>query len=101
MLVIHATVPVDPQHREQAKELIQELAEKSRAEAGVIDYRATVDVDDPNLFRVFEQYEDEQAFGAHGQSDHFQAFQAAIAEMLAGEPTITRFDVDSVSDVDL
>lgn len=101
MLVIHATVPIDPDHHDEAKALIQELADKSREEDGVVDYRATMDVDDPNLFRVFEQYEDEAAFGAHAQSDHFQEFQAAIPEHLAGEPSLTRFDVESVSDVEL
>jgi quinol monooxygenase YgiN len=101
MIVMHATVPIDPESREEALELISELVDHSQAEDGVVDYRAAADVDDPNLIRFFEQYEDEEAFAAHAGSEHFQEFQAALPEHLAGEPTLTRFDVDSVSDVEL
>lgn len=101
MIVIHATVPIAPESREEALELISDLVAETQKEDGVVDYRAAADVDDPNLIRFFEQYEDEEAFGAHAQSDHFQEFQKALPEYLAGEPTITRFDVDSVSDVEL
>lgn len=101
MLVIYATLPVDPDRREDAMELVQNLAVESRAEEGVVDYRVGTDVEDPSVFRFVEQYEDEAAFAAHAESDHFQAFQEAVPEMLGGMPEITRFDVESVSDVDL
>lgn len=101
MLVIHATFPVDPDSREDALELTRELAEQSRAEDGNVDYRVTTDIDDPNLFRFFERYEDESAFGAHAETDHFQEFEAALPDLLAGEPEVVRFDVDTASTVEL
>mgnify|MGYP000168046607 CR=1 FL=1 len=52
MLVVHATFPIDPNHRDRAVELMRELAEQSRAEDGIIDYRVTTDIDDSNLFDV-------------------------------------------------
>jgi quinol monooxygenase YgiN len=101
MLVIHATFPIDPDRREEATELMQTLAEHSREEDGIQEYRVTTDIESPNTFRFFERYEDEAAFGAHAQTDHFQEFEAALPDLLAGEPTVTRFDVESVSDVEL
>jgi len=101
MLVIHATFPVDPDHRDEAMDLMQELAEQSRNEDGILEYRVTTDIEAPNTFRFFERYEDEAAFGAHAQTDHFAAFEAELPDLLAGEPTVTRFDVESVSDVEL
>lgn len=101
MLVIHATFPIDPDRREEAIELMRELAENSRDEDGIIDYQVAADIDDPNLFRFTEQYEDEAAFGAHAESEHFGAFEAELPGLLAGEPEVTRFDVESVSDVEL
>jgi len=80
---------------------VRELAEKSREEEGVIDYRVTTDVEDSNVVRIFEQYEDETAFGEHAETDHFGEFEAALPDLLAGEPTVTRFDVDSATDVEL
>jgi quinol monooxygenase YgiN len=101
MLVVHAEFPIDPEKREEALELIRELAEHSRAEDGVIDYQVATDIDNPNLFRFTEQYEDEAAFGAHAESDHFGTFESALPELLAGEPSATRYDVDSASEVEL
>ena len=101
MLVVHAEFPIDPERREEALDLIRELAEHSRAEDGVIDYQVATDIDDPNLFRFTEQYEDEAAFGAHAETDHFGTFEAALPDLLAGEPDVTRFDVDTAADVEL
>ena len=101
MLVVHASFPVDPDQREAALETIRDLAEQSRAEDGMIDYRAATDVDDENVVRFFEQYEDEEAFAAHTQTDHFREFQVALGDWLAGDPEITRFEVDSATELEL
>jgi quinol monooxygenase YgiN len=99
MIVMHATVPVDSERREAALDLVRDLAEASRQEEGVIDYRVATDAEDPNLVRVFEQYEDDDAVDAHMSSDHFESFQADVAAHLDGEPTLYRFEVDSKSQV--
>jgi len=101
MIVIHAVFPIDSDSRDQALDQFRTLAEQSRTEDGILDYRVTTDIEQPNQVRIFEQYEDEAAFGSHGESDHFQAFEEQLPEFLAGEPTVTRFDVDSASDLDL
>ena len=55
MIAVHAVFPLRPEERDEALDLIGDLAEKSRAEPGVIDYRPATDVDDPNVVRCFEQ----------------------------------------------
>ena len=95
MIVMHASLPVQPEGREAALELVTNLAEQSRAEDGVIDYRVTTDAEEPDTVRIFEQYEDDEAVDAHMSSDHFQAFQGEIGAHLAGEPTLLRFDAES------
>lgn len=101
MIVLHASFPIDPDRREEALDLIDELVEESQNEAGMIDYRATTDLQDPNVVRFFEQYEDEAAFEAHTQTSHFREFEAAIPDLLAGEPDVRKFDVDSATELDL
>ncbi|QKY17671.1 putative quinol monooxygenase [Halorubrum sp. CBA1229] len=101
MIVLHAVFPLDPDKRDEALDLIAELAEKSRAEPGMIEYRPTTDVDDPNVVRFFERYEDEAAFEAHSKTDHFQAFEAALPDLLAGEPEVTRFEIESADELEL
>lgn len=101
MIVVHATFPIESDSREEALELVRSVAEQSRAEEGIIDYRVATDVDDPNVFRFIEQYENETAFGAHTETDHFKEFEAALPDLLGGKPDVTRFDVDTAEDVEL
>jgi len=101
MIVLHATFPLDPASRDEALRLIKDLVEASQAEDGMIDYQAATDVSDPNLVRFFEQYEDEAAFEAHSQTDHFQEFEERLPDLLAGEPEVRRFDVESEAELEL
>lgn len=101
MHVVHATFPIEPESQEDAVELSRTLAEHSRAEAGVIDYRGTADLEDPNRLRFFERYPDEAAFVAHAETEHFQECEAALSGLLAGEPEVTRFDGAEASAVEL
>lgn len=101
MIVIQATFPIAPERHDEATALLQELAEQSRTEPGVIQYRVAADIEDSNTFRFFERYEDEAAFGKHAETDHFERFESALPDLLAGEPTVTRFDAESATDLEL
>jgi quinol monooxygenase YgiN len=101
VIVLHAAFPLDPATRDEALDLIEDVAEQSRQEDGMIDYRAATDVADPNLVRFFEQYEDQAAFEAHSQTDHFQEFEARLPDLLAGEPHVLRFEVESATELAL
>lgn len=101
MIVLHATFPLDPANREKALDLIEELVEQSQAEDGMIDYRAATDVSDPNTVRFFEQYENAAAFESHTQTEHFQTFQEELPDLIAGEPEVLRFEVESATELEL
>ncbi|MUW13571.1 antibiotic biosynthesis monooxygenase [Halorubrum sp. CBA1125] len=101
MIVLHATFPLDPATRDEALDLIEDLVEQSQQEDGMIDYRAATDIADPNVVRFFEQYEDATAFEAHSQTDHFQRFEERLPELLAGEPEVLQFEVDSATELEL
>lgn len=101
MLVVHAIFPVDPDSREAARDLFADAAKQSREEDGVVDYRVAADIEDPNVFRFVERYEDEAAFEAHLGTDHFAELEAALPDLLAGEPEVTRFDVESSTELEL
>lgn len=101
MLVVHATIPVDPESKEEAVEAARSVAEESRKEAGVISYHVAVDAEDENLLRFFEQYEDEAAFADHASSDHFAEMAAKLPEFLDGDPQLTQFEVTDASEIEL
>jgi (4S)-4-hydroxy-5-phosphonooxypentane-2,3-dione isomerase len=69
-LVVRMTAPEGEQ--DHAEELIRRLGEASRQEPGVVHYIAHRDPEDPRVFLIYEQYRDQAAFEAHGQTDHFK-----------------------------
>ena len=52
------------------------LVENSRAEPGCLMYQAHRDPENPNAFFLYEQYEDEAAYQAHAESEHFKTYAA-------------------------
>ena len=57
---------------------LERLARPSREEPGCRFYQPCRDPEDANAFLIFEIYDDEAAFAAHGASEHVQ--QIAVGE---------------------
>jgi quinol monooxygenase YgiN len=57
---------------ERVLAFLEELAAASRAEPGCVQYHPCRDREDSRRFLLFEVYADEDAFRAHGESEHFQ-----------------------------
>jgi quinol monooxygenase YgiN len=78
-----------PGEEEAVAAAIQQLIEPSRAEPGNLLYLPHRDPADPRLFLLYEQYVDEDAYRAHGQTDHFRqhALEDAIPRLEARERT--------------
>ena len=56
-----------------------QLTPPSRAEPGCSYYQPYRDPAEPRVFHIFEIYDDEAAFAAHGASDHFKRFALELA----------------------
>jgi quinol monooxygenase YgiN len=68
---------------ELVRDVIRELTPLSRAEPGCRFYMPYFDSEEPGVFRLFEIYDDEEAYKAHAESEHFQrlALGRAIPEL--------------------
>ncbi|WP_135820898.1 putative quinol monooxygenase [Halostella litorea] len=84
MIVVHSSIPIDPDRFDEAKEFIATLAERSRAEDGTVRYRAMVDIEASATVRFFEQYEDEAAWTAHTESEHYEEFMDRLPDLVDG-----------------
>ena len=95
MIVIHSSITFDPEQYDEARDLVRGLAAESEQEPGAVRYRAMVDLGDEHTVRFFEQYEDEAAWRAHAESDHYQSFVEQLPD-LVDEPmeTINFVDVE-------
>ena len=72
--VVSATWTSQPGQEGIVLDAIEKLTPPSREEPGNSFYQAFQDPAEPGIFRLFEIYDDEDAYAAHGASDHFQQY---------------------------
>jgi quinol monooxygenase YgiN len=96
MTVVAGTVRVRPERRDEAVRVALTMARATQAESGCRTYRFYADLEEPAVFFIFEEWESEEALGAHFQTEHMAAFQAALPELVSGPPDIRFYNVASV-----
>ena len=72
--VVTATWTAAEGNEDVVLDSLQKLTAPSRHEPGCRFYQAYRDPSDPLVFHLFEIYDDEDAYKAHGESEHFQTF---------------------------
>jgi quinol monooxygenase YgiN len=72
--VVAATWTAEPGQEGVVLDAIEKLTPASRAEPGNRFYQAYHDPADPLVFHLFEIYDDEDAYAAHGASAHFAEY---------------------------
>jgi len=72
--VVRATWTAEPGQEPVVLDAIERLTPASRQEPGNRFYQAYQDPAEPSVFHLFEIYDDEEAYAAHGSSPHFKEF---------------------------
>ena len=72
--VVSATWTAQPGQEGVVLDAIEKLTPISREEPGNRFYQAYQDPAEPQVFRLFEIYADEDAYAAHGASEHFATY---------------------------
>jgi quinol monooxygenase YgiN len=85
MLVVHVTIRFDAAGIEAFKAGLPEVASKTLAEEGCVEYKFGLDMLEPNLIRIIETWESEAALEQHRLTDHLLAFTASLPEPLSFE----------------
>ena len=96
MLVIAGHVRIDPARRDAAIEAARAVMAATRQEPGCRSYVFSSDLADPGLFRLFEEWDSQEALDAHFQTPHMATFQAAMGGLGLQEMQIQRYEVSSV-----
>lgn len=97
MIVVSGTVAIRPDKREEAVAAAVTMANATAAEKGCLTYRFYADIEDPHLFRIFEEWETEEALQAHFQTPHMAAFNQTLPQLVAGPADIKMYVVAQVS----
>ena len=96
MLVIAGEIEIDPAQREAAVAAALRMMAETRKEAGCISYSFSGDLVQSGIFRIFEEWESQQALDAHFASPHMASFQAAVGGLGVKRMKVQRYEVSSV-----
>jgi quinol monooxygenase YgiN len=96
MLIVAGRVPVKAERRAEAVAAAVKMAKATQSEAGCRSYAFYSDLEDPNLFLIYEEWESDAALAAHFQTPHMAEFNAVIPSLVAGPPSINRYEVSAV-----
>lgn len=92
MIVTIARQVIQPACMDAYHKLAEELAAKSRAEAGCVGYRSVQSQDDARVHLFIECWKDQNAIDFHGATEHFTRIVPQFAAMFAEEEAVTRYD---------
>jgi quinol monooxygenase YgiN len=96
MLVIAGSISLDPDQREPAIAAALEMMEQTHKEKGCISYTFSADLSDPGEFRIFEEWESQEALDAHMKSPHMAKFQGAMGGFGIRGMRLQRYEIASV-----
>jgi quinol monooxygenase YgiN len=81
MVIVAGVMVLRPGTLEELRPDMLRMIAASRAEAGCRSYSYGVDVEDPTVIRVHEEWESREHFGAHLETEHFKAWRRRVAEV--------------------
>ncbi len=92
MIVVSGIIQVAPSDHAAAAELMKTLATETAKEAGSISYAFYADLETEGKFRVFEEWESEEAMGAHFAEPHMASFMGALGELEVVGTAIDKYE---------
>ena len=93
MIFIAARFRVQAEHADAWPQITRSFTEATRAEPGNRWFDWSRDLDDPQEYVLLEAFDDDAA-GAHVQSDHFKAARTELPPYLEETPRIINTTVD-------
>ena len=100
MIVVSGVLVVPPAHHDRLVEIATTVAAASvRDEAGCRTYGVWADPAQPGRFRIFEEWDSQEALTAHFALPHFLTFATALGELEVSEMTFHRYIDPEVADL--
>lgn len=97
MIIISGIMSVDPSEHDAAVALIGPLVEETLKEPGNGTYGFWAHPSEPGVFRIHEEWEDEDSLNAHMTAPHFVTFMEGMAGLTVTGTAINRHDVSETT----
>ncbi|MEU8886417.1 putative quinol monooxygenase [Streptomyces sp. NPDC048442] len=96
MIFIVVKFPVKPEYADSWMRHVEAFTTATRAEPGNLWFQWSRSVEDPNEYVVVEAFQDDAA-GAHVDSDHFRAAMETMRPLLRHTPEIVSTTIEGAS----
>lgn len=93
MLIVSGTITLDPANHDRAIEAVGPLVEATLAEEGNLTYGFWPHPSERGLFRVYEEWADQDSLDAHFATPHMAEFMGAMAELGVTGTDLVRHEV--------
>ncbi|QNN52952.1 putative quinol monooxygenase [Nocardioides mesophilus] len=93
MIFITAKFQVQPEHADRWPEITADFTRATRSEPGCLWFDWSRSLEDPAEYVLVEAFRDDEAAGAHVQSEHFAAAGRDLPPYLVATPRIVNFTV--------
>lgn len=97
MIVVSGILAFDPSLEDATKAALTGLAAATADEDGCIEYDYWASLAEPGVYRVFEQWESEEAIHGHMSSPHMAEFLGSVGDLGVTRAEIWRYDVSDTS----
>jgi quinol monooxygenase YgiN len=96
MIFIVVKFPVKPEHADSWMEQVDAFTTATRAEPGNLWFEWSRSVEDPTSYTLVEAFQDDAA-GAHVDSDHFRAAMDTMRPLLRRTPEIVSTTIEGAT----
>ena len=81
MVIVAGVMVLRPGTLEELRPDMLAMLEASRAEAGCRTYSYGIDVENPTIIRVYEEWDSREHLEAHMETEHFKAWRRRVGEV--------------------
>ena len=93
MLLISGLIELAEQDIETMKAAATVMAVETRKEDGCIQYAFYQDIENPCVFRIFEEWESDDALKVHFGAPHMATFREALSKATVVRRALTKYGV--------
>lgn len=97
MIIVWGSIEAKPEALEEVSKLSLEHVKRSREESGCISHSVQQDVENPNRFIFFEQWQDMNALQMHFAVPESQGFVTRVSALANAEPQIKIFESTQIN----
>lgn len=96
MIVIHVQANVNADRRADFIVQANKDAQVSRGFPGCVKFNWSEDIEQPNTFQLYEEWESQPAFEAYRTSEDFKRVGERLFPMIVGEPKTAYYNASAL-----